>query len=138
MLETGEFKGGELAPRINALFQKKEELQQARAEAEEALRDRTIELAEKGVVKSYVEDLRELLEESTIVEQKTFLKSFVRRIEVGNSDVKVIYTIPMLPGGPSTETLGVLPFVQNGSPPAPIGRTSLLGPDPLPAGTGTA
>ncbi len=30
-LETGEFKGGELAPRIKALFQKKEELQQAKA-----------------------------------------------------------------------------------------------------------
>ncbi len=37
-LETGEFKGGELAPRIQALFQKKEELQQAKADAEEALR----------------------------------------------------------------------------------------------------
>ena len=115
-LETGEFKSGELAPRIKAMFQKKEELQQARAEAEEALRDRTIELADEGVVKAYVEDLRALLEESSIMEQKAFLKSFVQRIEVGDSDVKVIYTIPMLPGGPITETLGVLPFVQNGSP----------------------
>jgi site-specific DNA recombinase len=112
-LETGEFKGGELAPRIKALFQKKEDLQQASSEAEEALRDRTIELADAGVVKAYVEDLRALLEESSIMEQKAFLKSFVQRIEVGDSDVKVIYTIPMLPGGPITETLGVLPFVQN-------------------------
>jgi len=91
-LETGEFKSGELAPRIKAMFQKKEELQQARAEAEEALRDRTIELADEGVVKAYVEDLRALLEESSIMEQKAFLKSFVQRIEVGDSDVKVIYT----------------------------------------------
>jgi site-specific DNA recombinase len=37
-LETGEFNGGELAPRIQALFQKKEELQQAKADAEETLR----------------------------------------------------------------------------------------------------
>lgn len=37
-LETGEFKSGELAPRIKALFAKKEELQQVKAEAEEALR----------------------------------------------------------------------------------------------------
>jgi len=34
-IETGEFKGGELAPRIKALSQKKEELLQAKADAEE-------------------------------------------------------------------------------------------------------
>ncbi len=34
-IETGEFKGGELAPRIKALSQKKEELLQAKAEVEE-------------------------------------------------------------------------------------------------------
>ncbi len=115
-LETGEFKSGELAPRIKALFAKKEELQQVKAEAEEALRYRTIELADPGVVRAYVKDLKGLLEESEIVEQKAFLKSFVEKIEVGDSEVKVIYTIPMLPNSSPTEAIGVLPFIQNGSP----------------------
>lgn len=115
-LETGEFRGGELAARIRALFQKKEELQQAKAEAEEALRYRTIEFADSDVVRAYVKDLKGLLEQSGIVEQKAFLKSFVERIEVGDSEVKVVYTIPMLPEASPTETVGVLPFVQNGSP----------------------
>ncbi len=50
------------------LFQKKEELQHARAEAEEALHSQTIELADPDVVRAYVKDLKQLLEESEVVE----------------------------------------------------------------------
>jgi len=115
-LETGEFSGGELAPRIKALCGRKEELQQAKLEAEEALCYHTIELADPQVVQAYVQDLKGLLERSGILEQKAFLKSFVERIEVGESDVTVKYTIPILPDSRPTETVGVLPFIQNGSP----------------------
>lgn len=115
-METGEFKGGELAPRIVALFQKKEQLQQAAAEAEEVLKWRTIELADPEVVREYVQDLKALLVESSIMEQKAFLKSFVERIEVDDSEMKVVYTIPMSPDNPPAETVGVLPFVHNGPP----------------------
>ena len=113
-LETGEFKGGELAPRIKALFEKKEQLQQAKAEAEEALKCQKIELADPAVVKEYVQDLKKLLEESSIVEQKVFLKSFVDRIEVDDSEMKVVYTIPIPPDNAPAETVGVLPFVHDG------------------------
>lgn len=115
-LETGEFKGGELAPRIKALFEKKEQLQQAKAEAEEELRYRTIELADPKVVRGYVQDLKALLEGSSIVEQKAFLKSFVERIEVDDVEMKVIYTIPMPSDNPTAETVGVLPIVYNRPP----------------------
>jgi hypothetical protein len=115
-IETGEFRGGELSPRIKALFQKREELQQAKVEAEEALRYQTIELADPKVVREYVEDLKTLLEESSIIEQKAFLKSFVDRIEVGDSEAKVVYTIPMLPDKSPSEAVGVLPFVHNSPP----------------------
>ncbi len=115
-LETGEFKGGELAPRITALFRKKEELQQAKAEAEAALQERAIQLADPNVVKAYVQDLRGLLEESGMVQRRAFLRSFVERIEVGASDVRVVYTIPGPRETLPTETVGVLPFVQDGPP----------------------
>lgn len=36
-----------------------------------------------------------LLEKSSIVERKAFLKSFVEIIEVGDANVKVVYTLPM-------------------------------------------
>jgi len=113
-LETGEFKGGELAPRIKALFEKKDQLQQARVAAEDALRYQTIELADHAEVQEYVRDLKVLLEESSIVQQKVFLKSFVDRIEVDESEMKVIYSIPIPLDNPPTETVGVLPFVHNG------------------------
>jgi site-specific DNA recombinase len=115
-LETGEFKGGELAPRIKTLVEKKEELQRAKVEAEDNLKYHRIELASPAVVGQYVQSLRALLEESSIMSQKAFLRSFVERIEVNDSDVKVIYTMPMLPDKTPTETVGVLPIVQDGSP----------------------
>ena len=92
------------------------QLQRAKAEAEETLRHQAIELADPEVVREYVQDLKALLEESSIVEQKAFLKSFVERIEVDDSQTKVIYTIPMPPDNPSAETVAVLPFVHNGPP----------------------
>jgi len=115
-LETGEFKGGELAPRIKALFEKKEELLQAKNEAEEALKYHTVELANRAVVGEYVRDLRMLLEESSIVSQKVFLRSFVERIEVDDANAKVIYTMPMPPDDPPSDMAGVLPIVPNGPP----------------------
>ena len=67
-LETGEFKSRELAPRIQSLFQKKEELQQAKAEAEEAVHYNAVDMANPQVVQDYVDDLRGLLERSSIIE----------------------------------------------------------------------
>ena len=113
-LETGEFKGGELAPRIRALFQKKEELQQAKADADEVLRYQAVDMADPLVVRDYVDDLRGLLERSSIIEQRSFLKSFVDRIEVGDSEVNIYYTIPMPPSSLLEETVGVIPFVHHG------------------------
>jgi hypothetical protein len=113
-LETGEFKSGELAPRIEALSQKKEELQRAKAEAEEALHYNAVDMADPQVVRDYVDDLRGLLERSSIIEQRGFLKSFVGRIEVGDSQVKMYYTVPMPPSSLPEETVGVIPFVHHG------------------------
>ncbi len=113
-LETGEFKGGEISPRIKVLFLKKEDLLGARALAEEALRCQTAELVNPGIVKGYVEDLKQLLDQSELVEKRSFLKSFIESIEVEESTVKVIYTIPMPPSNLATETVGVLPFIRDG------------------------
>ena len=51
---------------------------------------------------------------SSITEQRSFLKSFVEKIEVDESEVKIYYTIPMPPYSVSEETVGVLPFVHLG------------------------
>ena len=113
-LETGEFKGGVLAPRIQALLQKKEELQQVKAEAEEILHYKAVDMADPEVVREYINDMRDLLAKSSITEQRIFLKSFVERIEVGDSEVKMLYTIPMPPNSLPEETVGVIPFAHHG------------------------
>ena len=115
-LETGEFKSGDLAPRIKALLAKKDELQLTKVEAEETLKSQKIEMASLGVIKEYVMSLKALLEESSIISRKTFLRSFIQNIEVDATQVKVIYTIPMPQDNISEDATGVLPIVQDGPP----------------------
>ena len=65
-------------------------------------------------MRDYVDDLRVLLERSSIIEQRGFLKSFVDKIEVSDSEVNMYYTIPMPPSRLAEETVGVIPFVHHG------------------------
>ena len=113
-LETGDFKNGELAPRIRVLSQKKEELLQVKANVEERLRHKTVDMADPQVVRDYAIDLKNLLVKSSVTEQRSFLKSFVERIDVGDTEVKVYYTIPVPPHNVSEETVGILPFAHHG------------------------
>ncbi len=115
-LETGDFQRQELAPRIRVLLQKKEDLQQAKAEAEEVVGRHALHLGEPDAVKRYARDLREFIESAGIVERKAFLKSFVDRIEVDKTDATVVYTLPILPdtANGEREAVGVLPFINDG------------------------
>lgn len=113
-LETGEFKTSDLAPRIRALMQKKEELQQAKADIEERLRHEILDTVDLNVVQHYTSDLRNVLLKSSITEQRSFLKSFVEKIEADDEKVKMYYTIPVPSDSIVQETTGVLPFVHHG------------------------
>ena len=113
-LETGKFKSGELAPRIRALTQRKEELQQAKADIEERLRHEILDTVDLNVVQQYTSDLRNLLVKSSITEQRSFLKSFVEKIEADDEKVKMYYTIPVPSDSIVQETTGVLPFIHHG------------------------
>ena len=113
-LETGSFQDSELAPRIRELTEKKEELRQARAEVEENLHYETVDLVDDQVVLDYAVDLRNLLAESSIAEQRGFLRSFVEKIEVSDAEVKMYYTIPVPPDSAREEAVGVVPIVHHG------------------------
>jgi len=54
------------------------------------------------------------LRKYSITEERSFLKSFIERIEVDESEFKMYYTIPMPPYSVSEEIAGVLPFVHHG------------------------
>jgi site-specific DNA recombinase len=113
-LETGKIQLADLAPRIQQLRQRRERLQAARWEMEQQLSDRRVELADSETVARYVADLHDLLNESSLVERKSFVRSFVKEVKVTGNEALLTYTIPMLPRGIIEEKLPVLSIVHDG------------------------
>ncbi len=71
------------------------------------------------MIDAYVKDLRFLLEESSIMEQKVFLPSFIQSLAVAETDLTITYTIPIDSpncGEGVTEDATVLPIIKSGSP----------------------
>ncbi len=69
-----------------------------------------------SLTQSYVAVLKSLLESAPILEQKAYLKSFVRSIEVSKSEVTVNYSLPMPISNTGRESVGVLAFRLSGRP----------------------
>ena len=113
-LETGSLQLADLAPRIQRLRHKQEQLHAARLELENLLSDRKVELADIETVKSCVEELKNTLDDTSITERKSFIKSFVREVRVAGSEVSLDYTPPLLKGMMSRETFLVPPIVHDG------------------------
>jgi len=113
-VETGTIELSDLAPRIQQMRQRQEQLLTSRMELENLLSDRRVELADLETVTEYVADLRGLLNESTLVERKAFIKSFVKEVTVTGNEVLLTYSIPMSVKGLSQETLAVPPIVHYG------------------------
>lgn len=65
-------------------------------------------------VKSYVSDLRQLLEETEAVERKSFLRSFVKKIVVDEMQVTIYYTLPIPQDNSDRGEKEVLPIVTSG------------------------
>lgn len=100
-----------------------QEAKVARLELEELLTERRIELADETAVRSYVTDLREVLSNSPLPEQKAFIGSFVKEASVTGKEVLLTYTIPLPPEGTLQETAAVLDTVHYGGPKWTISRT---------------
>jgi len=69
--------------------------------------------------------LKNLLEEADVAESKAFLRSFIKRIEINNSQAVIYYNLP-LPRMGETQTVEVLPMVTPGGPQCTIDRTFTL------------
>ncbi|NLE89871.1 MAG: hypothetical protein GX602_02870 [Dehalococcoidales bacterium] len=76
--------------------------------------ERRVEMIDPGIINNYLDDLKNLLTNGELSERKAFIRSFVQEIIVYNNEVKLIYTLPLLPDG--TESIGeeVLPSVRYG------------------------
>ena len=113
-METGKIDLDDLAPRIHELRNHQEKLQARRVQIESFLSDRRVELASPEIVKSYVDDLRNLLNNSSLAERRAFIRSFVKEVKVTGDEVLLTYTMPLSPTGVSEEKVGVLSTVQYG------------------------
>jgi len=80
----------------------------------DALETGSLQLADMETLKSHVENLRNLLEDSSLAERKSFIKSFVREVRVTGTEVLLSYNIPLSAGAASQDTLVVPPIVQHG------------------------
>jgi len=125
-LETGKIQIADLAPRIQQLRQRREQLQSTKFGFEQDLSDRKVELADLGVVKEYVTDLHNLLSNSALAKRKSFIRSFVKEVKVTGGEVLITYTLPMLPKGVLEEELSVLPTGHVGGAEETISRTETV------------
>jgi hypothetical protein len=62
----------------------------------------------------YVSELRDLLNEGSFTERKSFIRSFVKEVKVTGEEVLLTYTMPIQPRGITEEKLSVLSTVHDG------------------------
>lgn len=113
--ETGKLGITDLAPKIKSLKSEIDDLQTKRSAIIERAQDVKADAIEASVVTAYVKDLKALLGKGSIIEQKSFLRSFLKKAVFDGKPVAIDYTVPINQG--STEALAseVLPLVRSGS-----------------------
>lgn len=75
---------------------------------------RGVEPVDIGAVKAYAQDLKGLLEEADLTQRKSFIRSFVKRIEIDGSNVVVRYKLPLIDSKLGVSDTVVLPFETSG------------------------
>ena len=115
-LETGRLDLVDLAPRIKELRARIDELERGKAalvnEGGDPIR------ADEKEVEAYISDLHDLLSKGAIVEQKSFLRSWIKRITLdGDSGGTIEYTLPIAAvNGNDGSNREVLSISKNGVP----------------------
>lgn len=114
-LESGKLDMDDLAPRIKELRAYQHELQQQRDSLISRIEsDEPVKLDENEVM-SYVNELEQVLGEKSFLQQKTFLRRFVKRVEINPKGFVLDYTIPVPIDKNKTSTREVLYIKQDGS-----------------------
>lgn len=113
-LETGKLTINDLSPRIQELRHREDQLQAARLDLEGSLSQRQVRLTDPEIVKGYVENLQQVLSGSQLLEQKAFIRSFVKEVRVTGDEVVLTYTMPLTPEGINQDKERVLDTVQYG------------------------
>ena len=114
-LETGLLAIDDLASRTKALRQRQQQLQITRSHLIDEQAHLGQEVVTLEAVRREVGDLEKVLDEGSLAEQRQFIKSFVRGIEVSEGQAILRYTVPILSAGrQNRNVVEVLPIVRSG------------------------
>ena len=114
-LESGQLELNDLAPRIKELRICQNELHSRRDMLTARIEAREPETLDSREILNYANELKEVLGESSFMQRKTLLRSFIKRIEVGSDKVAVDYTLPLPPQKEGASAREVLCINKNGS-----------------------
>jgi len=116
ILETGKLDIDDIAPRLKELKNQIDILEKKHNEILDKTKNPDILPFSLKNLEIYLQDLKKLLNLGSIVEQKTFLKSFIKKIIVNHPEIKIEYNFPIINNIGRNSTEEVLPMLQSGSP----------------------
>ena len=99
-LESGKVDIDDLAPRLKELRAEQRALGERRDRASAETNEPACMELDLAEIQGYADEMRSLLEGSAFLESKTFLGSFVRKVEFTKGEVAIEYTAPVLAGRP--------------------------------------
>ena len=97
-LESGKVDIDDLAPRLKELRAEQRALEERRVQALADTNESACMELDLAKIQDYAGEMRALLESSTFLESKTFLGSFVGKVEYTKREVAIEYTAPVLTG----------------------------------------
>lgn len=115
-LELGKLDIDDLAPRIKELKAQIEALESQRLNLTTTPADAAILPFNERTIGGYLSDLKHTLKQGSFKEQKDFLRSFIRKIIVGEAKIVFEYTIPFINRKTEPRSTEVLSMDQIGSP----------------------
>ncbi len=116
VLESGKLDLDDLAPRIKELRAEQRELQERRNQLLSCKQSENHRALDSEVIINYVKELEDVLSQASFLQQKTFLRSFIKRVEINRETVTVDYTIPVPIDNNKTSSKEVLRIDETGSP----------------------
>ena len=118
-LESGKVDIDDLAPRLKELRARQREIDEKKDEALDEMNQTDGSVFDPLAMNHYLEDLKTILQSASFLQCKTFLGTFIRRIDFTKEQVGIQYTVPVPIGNGLTEMTEVLPVRGVGS----AGRT---------------
>ena len=118
-LESGKVDIDDLAPRLKELRARQREIEEKKDEILDEMNQSDGSRFDALEMNRYLEELRTVLQSASFLECKTFLGTFIRRIDFNKQEVGIEYTVPIPTGSGLTKTTEVLRIRGCGSP----GRT---------------